>query len=245
MASGHWLPRLKLSPQIRARVPFVQLKNTHVKSESTRKTKRPSHSHAALSKREEPRERNESVCQNPHDSITIVNVLIKGGPGNMDGLTCNGDEFSLDCQGLVARSRQNSERAEYSKALATLRNSVGRFSEADRLRILLEIASILGAQGYKRDALETLTEDVGTLNNDLTAEETCLSTQMKMETCLLRPLVTTSFKMAIEEAEVLRSQTSNFAATKDLDSAMVNVLFEYLITCKLHLTYPGSRSRQR
>ncbi|KID87137.1 tetratricopeptide repeat protein [Metarhizium guizhouense ARSEF 977] len=156
----------------------------------------------------------------------------------MDGLTCNGDEFSLDWQGLVARSRQNSDRAEYPKALAILRNSVGRFSGADRLRILLEIASILGAQGYKRDALETLTEDVGELTNDLTPEETCLSTQMKMETCLLRPLVTSSFKMALEEAEILRSQTSNFAATKDLDSAMIETALAYaklrFLSCEYH-----------
>ncbi|KAG8416203.1 hypothetical protein J3459_013698 [Metarhizium acridum] len=156
----------------------------------------------------------------------------------MDRLICNDDEFSLDWQELVTKSRQKSDRAEYSKALAILRNSVDCFSGADRLRILLETASILGAQGYKRDALEALTEDIGKLTNDLTPEETLLSTQMKMETCLLRPLVTSSFKMAMEEAEVLRSQTSNFAAAKDLDSAMIETALTYaklrFLSCEYH-----------
>lgn len=129
----------------------------------------------------------------------------------------------MDWQELLARSRQNSDRAEYAKALAILRNSIDQFSGADRLRILLEIASVIGAQGYKRDAFNCLTEEIGKLNGDLTPEETLLSTQMKMEACLLRPLVSSCFKMAIEEAEVLRSQTSNFTATKSLDSVMVMV----------------------
>jgi SNF2 family DNA or RNA helicase len=123
----------------------------------------------------------------------------------------------------LARSRFHADRAEYKEAAALLRDFLKTAS--DRLEPVLELSRVIKTQGYWRDALTVLIDELDNLPGPVgtaTTREERLGIQMRIEVCRLKLFVTASFDAPLQEAEELRLQTSDFAALEELEPTTVS-----------------------
>ncbi|KAL7770058.1 hypothetical protein ACKLNR_001442 [Fusarium oxysporum f. sp. zingiberi] len=139
----------------------------------------------------------------------------------------------------LARSRFHADRAEYKEAAALLRDFLKTAS--DRLEPVLELSRVIKTQGYWRDALTVLLDELDNLPGPVgtaTTREERLGIQMRIEVCRLKLFVTASFDAPLQEAEELRLQTSDFAALEELEPTTIEIALCYsrmrVLSCLHH-----------
>ncbi|KAM5358931.1 hypothetical protein ACJZ2D_014881 [Fusarium nematophilum] len=136
-----------------------------------------------------------------------------------------------DNRDTLAGSRFHSDRAEYREAATLLRDFPK--TATDRLEAVLELARVIKTQGYCRDPLSILLDEVlPTPDGTATTREELLGIQMKMEVCRLKIFGTASFDAPLREGEDLRIRTLDFAALIELEPATST--FDRLVSVSRH-----------
>jgi tetratricopeptide (TPR) repeat protein len=109
----------------------------------------------------------------------------------------------------------------YADAAAKARDALeDTLSRSERLPLVSILSRILKAQGYWKEALETLESEIATFPESF--GDSSLSLQIQIEVCLLKPAISATFSGHITTAANLHRRLMNIDTFDELDPATVS-----------------------
>ncbi|CAM1509525.1 Fc.00g032640.m01.CDS01 [Cosmosporella sp. VM-42] len=142
---------------------------------------------------------------------------------------------------LKSAAQRLNDTGKYDEATTILQGFLDAAEGDDRLCAVAELATVLTNQGCLKAAFETLEHELES-DTTLYAVDHPLCLQLRMQACLLRPIVQASFNGVLQEASVIYQSFSAVEGIGDLHPSRISINLAYtallVITNDLHDRIP-------